>query len=114
VGAAAGMTRAPAHVPAPVPVPVMALRTHPCTSIHAQVVCYDIEVVTGSQPDAGTTSRVYLELCGLAGSSGEHRLMYREGAGRCAFVAGATDAFKLHCRPLRELFKARACGLGGP
>lgn len=70
-----------------------------------QVVCYEIEVVTGSQPDAGTTASVYVELCGAAGSSGEHRLMYREGSGRTAFCPGATDAFRLHSRDLGPLHK---------
>ncbi|KAL4458577.1 hypothetical protein ABPG75_013442 [Micractinium tetrahymenae] len=72
-----------------------------------EVACYDIEVVTGPLPGAGTTSRVYLELVGAAGSSGEHRLMYREGSGRTAFAAGATDAFRLHCAPLGQLLKVR-------
>ncbi len=70
-----------------------------------QVACYEIEVETGRQPDAGTTSRVYIELCGEMGSSGEHRLMYREDAGRTAFDSGAMDRFKLHCRPLGDLLK---------
>lgn len=82
-----------------------------CASVLAtlmpQVVCYDIEVVTGCQPGAGTTSKVYLELVGSGGSSGEHRLMYRQGSGRTAFVAGATDAFRLHCAPLGKLLKVR-------
>ena len=60
-----------------------------------QVVCYEIEVVTGSQPDAGTTASVYVE----------HRLMYREGSGRTAFCPGATDAFHLHSRNLGPLHK---------
>ena len=68
-------------------------------------MCYEIEVATGSQPDAGTTASVYVELCGAAGSSGEHRLMYREGSGRTAFCPGATDAFRLHTRDLGPLHK---------
>lgn len=76
------------------------------------VACYEIQVVTGSQPDAGTTAHVYLELCGAGGSSGEHRLMYREG-GRMAFATGATDAFRLHCRPLGPLIKVRDGGWVG-
>lgn len=70
-------------------------------------MCYDIEVVTGSLPGAGTTSKVYLELVGSAGSSREHRLMYRAGSGRVAFASGATDAFRLHCAPLGEVFKVK-------
>ena len=77
-----------------------------------QVECYDIEVVTGSQAGAGTTAHVYLELCGEGGASGEHRLMYREAAGRAAFAAGATDAFKLHCCPLGNLLKVRSGWVG--
>ena len=77
-----------------------------------QVECYEIEVVTGSKAGAGTTARVYLELVGDGGASGEHRLMYREGAGRAAFAASATDAFKLHCRPLGDLRKVRQGGVG--
>jgi hypothetical protein len=77
-----------------------------------QVECYDIEVVTGSQAGAGTTASVYLELCGEGGASGEHRLMYREAAGRAAFAAGATDAFKLHCCPLGNLLKVRSGWVG--
>lgn len=82
----------------------------PCPAVPPQVVCYDIEVVTGSLPGAGTTSKVYLELVGGAGSSGEHRLMYRAGSGRTAFAAGATDTFQLHCAPLGELLKVRGRG----
>mgnify|MGYP001810776833 CR=1 FL=1 len=77
-----------------------------CVATPAQVSCYEIEVVTGRQPEAGTTSRVYLELCGAAGSSGEHRLTYGdERAARAAFSAGATDSFRLHCAPLGTLLK---------
>lgn len=84
----------------------MCTPTLPLDSLSApQVVCYEIEVATGSQPDAGTTACVYVELCGAAGSSGEHRLMYREGSGRTAFCAGATDSFRLHCRELGPLHK---------
>ncbi|PRW59715.1 lipoxygenase homology domain-containing 1 isoform A [Chlorella sorokiniana] len=75
--------------------------------VEQPVVCYEIEVLTGSQPDAGTTASVYVELCGAAGSSGEHRLMYREGSGRTAFCPGATDTFRLHCRELGPLHKVR-------
>lgn len=78
---------------------------HPSTR---QVACYELELATGSHPEAGTTAKVYLELCGEGGSSGEHRLMYREGASppRPAFAAGAVDAFRLHCSPLGHLVKA--------
>jgi hypothetical protein len=75
------------------------------------VVCYEIEVETGGQAGAGTTARVYLELCGGSGSSGDHRLMYRDEGGtvpsgpRTAFREGATDRFKLHCQPLGPLVK---------
>jgi hypothetical protein len=38
--------------------------------------------------------------------------MCREAAGRAAFAAGATDAFKLHCRPLGSLLKVRLGWMG--
>jgi hypothetical protein len=76
------------------------------------VACYEIEVVTGSQADAGTSARVYVELCGENVTSGDHRLMYRQpgdgGAGRTAFASAAVDRFKLHCQPLGDLVKV--CG----
>ena len=64
---------------------------------------------TGRQEGAGTSARVYLELCGAEGSSGEHRLVKRGGGGgsAAAFQAGAVDAFRLHCAPLGRLLKAR-------
>ena len=81
------------------------------------VACYEVQVVTGDREGAGTTAHVYLELVGAGGSSGEHRLVPREG-GRPPFAAGATDAFRLHCRPLGPLLKVgrrvrrwRACAL---
>jgi hypothetical protein len=79
------------------------------------VACYEIEVETGGHPEAGTTARVYLELCGEGGTSGDHRLMYAaDGAAqpRTAFLGGATDRFRLHCRPLGELLKVGRRGAG--
>ena len=75
----------------------------------AEPVTYELQVVTGGCEGAGTSARVFIELCGEAARSGEHRLLFR-GASRAPFQRGATDGFRLHCQPLGGLRKVRRRG----
>eukprot|EP00887_Chlorella_sp_A99_P006398 scaffold3.g6398.t1 len=69
-------------------------------------VAYEIQVVTGDVRGGGTTSKVFLELAGEAGASGEYRLMYKNPE-RPVFQRGGTDTFKLHCGELGPLASVR-------
>ena len=64
---------------------------------------YFVVVKTGSGPNSATDSRIFIEIVGTNGSSGERSLLYSDNAN--AFESGQTDIFSLSCTELGHIKK---------
>ncbi|TPP60374.1 hypothetical protein FGIG_08324 [Fasciola gigantica] len=70
------------------------------------ILNYEIRVITGNRPHAGTDANVYLTLFGENGDSGERRLA-KSQTNANKFESGQTDVFLWEAVDLGQLHKAR-------
>lgn len=72
----------------------------------SSILIYEIRVITGSRPHAGTDANVYLTLYGEKGDTGERKLV-KSQTNANKFESGQTDVCLLEAADLGKLLKAR-------